>query len=340
MAEKKISEYKKIARQKLSGRYGMAIGLLIIFWVVYGAINGGVSLIGGTLSFIFEKPYGGAVTTNLIAIAAGALLIAIQVGFKLFYLMVARGWDYEVSDLFIAFTADNAPLRLFYLWLSNILEGLLYAVCMLPAIICFVLAGVGGISNEAVVTGDGLQLALTGLGMIFYIAGLILMLRFVMAFSMKYYIIADHLEKDESEVLGPVELLQYSSDIMYGNKMKLFGLYFSFIGWFFLGMITCGIGFLWIIPYFNAATACFYEDVKLTGTEGGVVLEKAPVADVNAGTEEAEDIKEAAAPEKMTDTAEAILEIKEDAITAIEAEPSEDTAGQVTDGQDTDGSGI
>jgi hypothetical protein len=46
---------------------------------------------------------------------------------------------------------------------------------------------------------------------------------------------------------------------MYGNKWKLFCLELSFIGWFILGLLTAGIGMLWVMPYITTATAGFYE---------------------------------------------------------------------------------
>jgi len=44
--------------------------------------------------------------------------------------------------------------------------------------------------------------------------------------------------------------------------MKLFYLGCRFIGWFLLGIVTLGIGLLWVAPYFTASFAIFYEDVK------------------------------------------------------------------------------
>ena len=36
----------------------------------------------------------------------------------------------------------------------------------------------------------------------------------------------------------------------------------SFIGWFFLCLLTVGLGFLLLIPYMSTAMAHFYEDLK------------------------------------------------------------------------------
>ena len=49
---------------------------------------------------------------------------------------------------------------------------------------------------------------------------------------------------------------------MYGHRMRLFILGLSFIGWFFLCIITLGIASLWVVPYYGTARAKFYLDVK------------------------------------------------------------------------------
>ena len=53
-----------------------------------------------------------------------------------------------------------------------------------------------------------------------------------------------------------------SMAMMRGHKMDLFILDLSFIGWYILGCVTCDIGFLWIIPYWQTTRAHFYLDLK------------------------------------------------------------------------------
>lgn len=77
-----------------------------------------------------------------------------------------------------------------------------------------------------------------------------------LSYSMTYYILIDHPE------LTPLEAIRLSKEIMVGHKGELFVLGLSFIGWFFLGLITFGIGLLYVIPYFNATLAEFYLSIK------------------------------------------------------------------------------
>ena len=59
-----------------------------------------------------------------------------------------------------------------------------------------------------------------------------------------------------------------SMAMMEGNKMKLFMLDLSFIGWAILCIFTLGIGLLFLQPYVAISRAAFYEDLK--AQQGGI----------------------------------------------------------------------
>lgn len=84
------------------------------------------------------------------------------------------------------------------------------------------------------------------------IPGIIASLRY----SQSYYILLDHPELSASEAIDR------SKEMMIGYKWKLFCLYFSFIGWALLSILTLGIGFLWLYPYIEASKASFYQNLK------------------------------------------------------------------------------
>ena len=90
------------------------------------------------------------------------------------------------------------------------------------------------------------------------------------SYSMAYYIKLDHPE------YTPTEAITESRRLMNGNKMRLFCLQLSFIGWAIVCIFTFGIGTLWLIPYMNAANAEFYQDLVM-GRDGI----SAPFVEVN-----------------------------------------------------------
>ncbi|WP_298842486.1 DUF975 family protein [Clostridium sp.] len=77
-----------------------------------------------------------------------------------------------------------------------------------------------------------------------------------LGYSMSYYIMMDNPD------LSALDVLNRSKLMMSGFKFKLFSLWCSFIGWFFLGILTLGIGFLWINPYYETAKVNFYQDIR------------------------------------------------------------------------------
>lgn len=79
------------------------------------------------------------------------------------------------------------------------------------------------------------------------------------SYAMTDYILAENPE------LTATEALELSENMMMGNRMRLFCLQFSFIGWDILATIPFGIGHLWLSPYKQASFAAFYREVS--GTE-------------------------------------------------------------------------
>ncbi len=75
------------------------------------------------------------------------------------------------------------------------------------------------------------------------------------------YALTPYILLDEPELTAK-QAIARSSEIMEGRRWKLFCLYFSFIGWGILCLLTFGIGFLWLVPYMNASIAAFYEDAR------------------------------------------------------------------------------
>lgn len=75
------------------------------------------------------------------------------------------------------------------------------------------------------------------------------------------YALTPYILLDEPELTAK-QAIARSSEIMQGRRWKLFCLYFSFIGWGILCLLTFGIGFLWLVPYMNASVAAFYEDAR------------------------------------------------------------------------------
>ncbi|MCR4611384.1 MAG: DUF975 family protein [Lachnospiraceae bacterium] len=103
------------------------------------------------------------------------------------------------------------------------------------------------------------------------------------------------------------EAFAKSKDMMMGNKWNAFVLDLSFLGWFALNALTCGIlGIFYVNPYYYATDANLYRALKMGGDTGyrsdeyarlvaaqqaaaaNTTQQAAPTADATTQTQESE----------------------------------------------------
>lgn len=63
--------------------------------------------------------------------------------------------------------------------------------------------------------------------------------------------------------------LDISTRMMNGKKMDAVVLSLSFIGWYLLGLLCCGVGTYFVTPYYSATLTEFYEFVKADAIREG-----------------------------------------------------------------------
>lgn len=76
------------------------------------------------------------------------------------------------------------------------------------------------------------------------------------AYSMVPYILADNPN------IGYDRALKLSMDMTRGYKFRIFVLQLSFLGWFLLGLILCGVSVLFVMPYYEATMAELYGELR------------------------------------------------------------------------------
>lgn len=81
------------------------------------------------------------------------------------------------------------------------------------------------------------------------------------AYSQTYFVYKDVNDRGMNSNYTLTDYITKSQQLMMGNKWRYFVLQLSFIGWWILGFITIGIGFIWIYPYYKLTMANFYRDL-------------------------------------------------------------------------------
>lgn len=232
MEYKSSAELKRMANGQLKGKYGISIGVFLIYLIIIFAIEIIISII-----FDFESS-NNSLVTNLISIIISLLFTVFSLGYMKFHLNLTRNRPLSVSNLFWGFS--HHPDKII---IATVLQTLLYFAVIIPFLLFYIVYVFWG----------GIFFLL--LAIIYIIAAYVFLIILSLTFSQVSYLLADDPEK------SPIEVLKESRSLMKDHKGRLFYIHLSFIGWFLLGILSCGIGFLWLIPYYYTTLTFFYLDI-------------------------------------------------------------------------------
>ncbi len=238
-------EIRQFAWRQLKGNWFAAIGASLLSTICLMAL---VLLMAGGYLLAFlgaaaAMSRTGAADIRYVLPATGVvmaallfLLIYIASGFSLgalrLNLRIARGERVRARDIFAGFT-DFLQLRHFAC--VYILMNVGAWVLNLPMDI--VSAIYGGSSANAHITA----LICNALAIVY-------------AFFMSMATLA----AAENRNRGALKSIRVSCHIMRCRKLRLLGLYLSFVPWIALSMLSFGIGYLFTIPYLSVAQAIFF----------------------------------------------------------------------------------
>jgi uncharacterized membrane protein len=83
------------------------------------------------------------------------------------------------------------------------------------------------------------------------------------SYKMTPWILADN------PAIGYKRALNLSMELTRGHKWNMFVLDLSFLGWAILGLLACGIGIIFLAPYYQAVQAELYATLRQEGVDRG-----------------------------------------------------------------------
>lgn len=231
--KKKLSRsaLKARARKLMVGKYGS----LALITVLVSAANLISSSLLGNLFYS-----GSGIFNSILQLATTAvvnvfytLLLAGQTGI---YLKVCSDEFYSLRDLLRAFR-DRPDQVAIYSVIAFALQTVMLNVPL-------------WLLEYAIFTGSTVMvLLMTVIGLVLIVVIGILML----SLSLVLYLYIDH------PYMSAMELIRESRRLMKGNRLRLFLLELSFLGLDLLGLLSFGVGILFIEPYRQITKALFYR---------------------------------------------------------------------------------
>ena len=229
------SDFRQRAREALSGNWFVAVVAGVI-----ASLLGGVSTGGFSFNFDFSSEDLEGVDLEAILYDLGIIKEMLTVFFAIMGVFAIVGLVYGIICLIIGsgVSVGYAKLNL------DIVDG---GSASVGTIFSMFGRWKSALWSRILI---GIRVMLWSL--LFVIPGIVASY----SYAMVGFVLADHPEMSASEALAE------SKRIMRGNRWRLFCLNLSFIGWSFLCVFTFGIGYLWLLPYIQAANAAFYREVK------------------------------------------------------------------------------
>ena len=226
------SEFKRLAKGSLLGRYGLPVGVCLLANLILLAINSGITVLFPTTNTLSWILY--VIAAFIVQLLSAVLLV----GPSVVLLDMSRGGQGRLGDLFYSFR--HQPDRIL---LSQFLIGLMEIACMVPAIVVSLLS-------------DSLHLpVLLILSALFLVLGIAGIVWITLNYSLVLYLYIDCPQKSVRQ------LMRESKMLMHGNRGRYFYLKLSFVGLYLLSMVSCFLGMLWLNPYMEMTTLQFYREV-------------------------------------------------------------------------------
>jgi uncharacterized membrane protein len=181
-----------------------------------------------------------------------------------------------IDNIFSLFRGNNYGKTLgAMLWMSLFLF-LWSLLAIAPLMIAYILFFVSILTSSNIQTGhfpENFNISRIG-GDGFILIAIVLLafaiLLFIPAF-IKYFsyrmtpwILADN------PAIGYQRALKLSIDLTRGQKWSMFVLELSFLGWWILGALACGVGVFFVMPYYQATQAELYATLRQNGVDNGL----------------------------------------------------------------------
>ncbi len=225
----KNHELKARARNLLLGKYGHIVFIQLAYVLITAYMN--------ELALRTDTGHSVArfILYIIISVIVALLTGVLRFGLTRCYMNMCCGLPFTFLDVFYGF--KNDAVRVLKL---SALMGVIEFLCLMPSSLML-----SAYMKDRTAQNFFIVCVLISAGIIVYC--------FVwLKLALCNYLLLDFPDKSFSEIL------KMSAYLMKGHGLKLIYLYAGFVPISLLGLLSFGLGFLWIIPYLQTSLTCFY----------------------------------------------------------------------------------
>lgn len=247
---RQIYQLKNAAKDKLDGKYGGAVLILLLSSLISHAASLLIGSVGSATVHSVFYAFGSDAACHAVSAVFKILLIVAEIicavmnaGITLYFLNIACGQPFSVRNLFYGFQVDSQK------------SLAIAAALLLCQVLC--LRPFEYLVQNLLTTRDLKWLPWAAAALII---GLCVYLPVALGIALSFYLMLDFPQKSAREILS------LCWRMMKGKRCRLLYLELSFLPLIFLCVLSFGIGFLWLEPYMQMTYTCFYLDLMSPGT--------------------------------------------------------------------------
>ena len=242
----RIGELKGRSRECLIGNYTVLIAAQILIFLIMGICS-------IPFSQMIQTGIRQGVSWQILPALIGMFVVALvaslfSAGLSQMHLKLARGQKVKFSDLLYPF--QNHPDKFIG---AGVIILLITLACQLPGSL---ITGMSGVQLTSASAGTAFPAGIMA-GMIVMLAGLVVEIVLMLGLSLTMYILLD-----DPYGVRVFEAMRLSWRLMKGRKLHLFGLMLSFLGWIVIGILSFGLGLLWVGQYYEQTICHFYLELR------------------------------------------------------------------------------
>lgn len=232
------SDFRHEARTKLSGKWGKAVCITLVYVLV--------AFVFGLIEGLFPD-----MLKPIVSLAFLVIEIPLAFGFSFAFYKLFNDEEVNIFDFFSL--GFNNFKKSWGIALRIVLKIIVPFVLMIVSIILL------AFGSAAAVTAGILGAPIGVWGIISFIGFILFIVADIWGITKAYYYMLANFIAFDNLDLTAKEAVEKSQEMMTGKRGKLFILQLTFIGWAILAAFTFGIGYLWLMPYIIFSTFAFYK---------------------------------------------------------------------------------
>ncbi|MBO1305063.1 DUF975 family protein [Enterococcus sp. 669A] len=247
MEKMRVSEYRKIAKERLRGQWGLNAGIFFLSSLLTMAVNRVTGVVNS-----------GSIQTIMSFVITTFVLFGFTYAMYYVGLFVTRGGRADIAQLFVVFQGKYYVPLLIINVIGSIIQYVLGLVIFIPLLLqgglgfyISLVLGTGAVNYSMV---D--RFASAGFVLLFLIT--VILYAIVSSIVSGLFRFAAYLKFDYPE-LSAMDCIKKAWDLIKDRWGQYILLQLSFIGWYLLGILLFVIPVLWAVAYANVANAAFYD---------------------------------------------------------------------------------